>query len=73
VILKLAQAGDPVLRQSAAPLSRAEILSDPIQQLIESMKETMRGAPGVGLAAPAWSSVSVLVGSVKPPGGGDVF
>jgi peptide deformylase len=52
VILKLAQAGDPVLRHSARTLSRAEILSDPIQQLIESMKETMRDAPGVGLAAP---------------------
>jgi peptide deformylase len=44
--------GEPVLRQQARPLSSEEILSDEIQRLIESMKETMRDAPGVGLAAP---------------------
>lgn len=52
MILKLVQAGDPVLRQAARPLSREEILSPPIRLLIESMKETMHDAPGVGLAAP---------------------
>jgi peptide deformylase len=52
VILKLAQAGEPVLRQAARPLSPGEILGDSIRLLIESMKETMRDAPGVGLAAP---------------------
>ncbi len=52
MILKLAQAGNPVLRQAARALSRNEILSEPVQLLIESMKETMHDAPGVGLAAP---------------------
>src|SRR4029079_5853661 len=50
--LKLQQGGEPVLRQVAQPLSPEEILSEPIQGLIESMRATMRDAPGVGLAAP---------------------
>jgi peptide deformylase len=44
--------GEPVLRQQARPLSVEEIRSAPLQQLIELMRETMRDAPGVGLAAP---------------------
>jgi peptide deformylase len=52
VRLKIVQAGEPVLRQSARALTRHEILGDEIQRLIRDMKETMRDAPGVGLAAP---------------------
>jgi len=52
VRLKIVQAGEPVLRQVARPLTRQEILGDEIQRLIQDMKETMRDAPGVGLAAP---------------------
>ena len=50
--LKIVQAGEPVLRQTGRALSPAEIALPPIQQLIEHMRETMRDAPGVGLAAP---------------------
>ena len=50
--LELVQAGDPVLRQVARPLSSQEVVSAPIRELIESMREIMRKAPGVGLAAP---------------------
>ncbi len=50
--LKIVQIGDPVLRQVARALSQEEILSPRIQKLIQDMKETMRSAPGVGLAAP---------------------
>jgi peptide deformylase len=50
--LKIVQAGDPVLREAARPLTAAEITSGEIQQLIDLMRETMRDAPGVGLAAP---------------------
>jgi peptide deformylase len=46
------QAGEPVLRQAARPLTRQEILGDEIQRLIRDMRETMYDAPGVGLAAP---------------------
>jgi peptide deformylase len=52
VKLKIVQVGDPVLRQPARPLSKAEIRSASIKQLVELMRETMRDAPGVGLAAP---------------------
>jgi peptide deformylase len=52
VRLKIVQAGEPVLRSKARALTAQEIASDEIQQLIEHMKETMRDAPGVGLAAP---------------------
>lgn len=50
--LKIVQAGEPVLRQSARSLSHHEILCDEIQRLIHDMRETMHDAPGVGLAAP---------------------
>jgi peptide deformylase len=50
--LKIVQAGDPVLRQAARPLTPGEVQGPEIQQLIELMRETMRDAPGVGLAAP---------------------
>lgn len=50
--LKIVQAGDPVLRTPARMLSRDEIAGRAIQRLVEDMRETMREAPGVGLAAP---------------------
>lgn len=50
--LKIMQVGERVLRQSARPLSIEEIRSEAVQRLIELMRETMRDAPGVGLAAP---------------------
>jgi peptide deformylase len=52
VILKLCEAGEIVLRRKCRELTRGEIVSAPIQELIASMFETMRAAPGVGLAAP---------------------
>ncbi len=50
--LEIVQAGDPVLRKKGRLLTRDEIASEAIQQLIVAMRETMREAPGVGLAAP---------------------
>ena len=50
--LTICQVGEAVLRRKARPLSKDEIPGDYIQDLIESMRETMRDAPGVGLAAP---------------------
>jgi len=52
VRLKIVQAGEPVLRQTGRALTAAEIALPAIQQLIEFMRDTMRDAPGVGLAAP---------------------
>ena len=50
--LQIAQIGEEVLRAPARELSREEILSARTQELIAHMRDTMRNAPGVGLAAP---------------------
>jgi peptide deformylase len=50
--MKIVQVGDPVLRQEARTLTKEEIRSREIQDLIAAMRETMYDAPGVGLAAP---------------------
>lgn len=50
--LKILQTGEPVLRQSARPLTAEEITHPSLQDLIAHMRDTMRDAPGVGLAAP---------------------
>ncbi len=48
----IVQTGDPVLREQSRPLTKEEITSPSIQELIELMRVTMHEAPGVGLAAP---------------------
>jgi peptide deformylase len=48
----IVQAGNPILRQRALSLTVEQIRSREIQKLIESMRECMHEAPGVGLAAP---------------------
>jgi peptide deformylase len=52
MLREICQAGEMVLRQPSRPLTPEEIVSPAIQDLIASMFETMRAAPGVGLAAP---------------------
>ena len=50
--LKVIQAGELALREVARTLTTDEVNSAATQQLIDLMRETMRDAPGVGLAAP---------------------
>ena len=64
--LKIVQAGDPVLRRRSRELSKDEIRSSQIQQLIELMRDTMREAPGVGLAAPQ-VGVSMQLAVIEDP------
>jgi peptide deformylase len=52
MLLKIVQVGEPGLRAPSRELSKDQILSPAIQNLIEYMRETVRDAPGVGLAAP---------------------
>jgi peptide deformylase len=52
MLLKIVQTGMPVLRQVGRILTPEQIRSAEVQSLIELMRETMRDAPGVGLAAP---------------------
>ena len=50
--LEIVQVGGPVLRHVARHLTLEELASSEIQELIGHMRDTMRAAPGVGLAAP---------------------
>jgi peptide deformylase len=52
MVLKIVQVGEAVLRQVGRELSTEEIRSEKIQNLIAMMHDTLRDAPGVGLAAP---------------------
>ena len=61
-IRKIAQMGEPVLRERAREVSRAELLSEPMQVLLDDMVETMRDADGAGIAAPqVYESVRLCV------------
>ena len=64
--LKIVQAGEPVLRAQARQLTYKEIFSDEMQRLIRDMRETMRDAPGVGLAAPQVGVALQLVVILNP-------
>jgi peptide deformylase len=48
----IVQAGHPVLRAPAAPVPPELFDTDRLHQLVATMVEVMRKAPGVGLAAP---------------------
>jgi peptide deformylase len=52
VIREIVQAGHPALRKQAVPVDPAWIGTPEFVQLVKDMVETMRDAPGVGLAAP---------------------
>jgi peptide deformylase len=52
MLLKMYQVGQPILRKAAKPLTRDELSSKTVQDVIDFMIATLRDAPGVGLAAP---------------------
>ena len=65
-IRKIAQLGEPVLRQRARPLEPSELVLPSICRLIEDMVETMRDADGAGLAAPQiYESLQLVVIEVR--------
>jgi peptide deformylase len=51
MILKVARLGHPVLRMRAQPVAPERITGAEFQRLLDDMVETMRAAPGAGLAA----------------------
>jgi len=51
-MVDIVQTGNPVLRKKARQLAIEEIRSDIVQDIIVCMRDTMRKAPGIGLAAP---------------------
>jgi len=62
-ILPIRIAGDPVLREKA---KKVKNIDASIQKLIDDMIDTMRSAPGVGLAAPQ-VGVSLRVVVIETP------
>jgi peptide deformylase len=64
---KIVQVGDPVLRQRAREVTRDELATPAMQHMIATMRDTMRDAPGVGLAAPQIGESLQLVVIEDPP------
>ena len=52
MLLKIYQAGQPVLRKKAKAVSKNSLARKQTQELIDLMIATLRDSPGVGLAAP---------------------
>lgn len=52
MLLKLYQAGQPILRKPAKRVTRQQLVTQSTQAVIDFMVATLRDAPGVGLAAP---------------------
>lgn len=52
MLLKIYQAGQPILRKEAKLVSKETLASQRTQELIDLMIKTLRDSPGVGLAAP---------------------
>jgi peptide deformylase len=66
--LRVAQLGQPVLRQKAVEMSPEEIASAAFQEFLDQMHETLRAAEGAGLAAPqVFVSRRVFLAAVLPP------
>jgi peptide deformylase len=65
-IRKIAQLGEPVLRQRAKELALTELGTPSFKQLVGDLIETMRDADGAGLAAPQiYESVRVVAIEVR--------
>jgi peptide deformylase len=78
--LKIAQLGQPVLRQPTEEVSAGELHSTAFQQLIDDMLETLAQEKGAGLAAPqVFESKRLFLAAILPrddpeaPPGVEVF
>jgi peptide deformylase len=70
--LKIAQLGQPVLRQRAVEVSLDEIRSPQFQQFLDDMLATLAEARGAGLAGPqVFAGKRVFLAGVLPPAGED--
>lgn len=66
--LKIAQLGQPILRERAEEVEVEAIRTADFQAFVDAMTETMRAAGGVGLAAPqVFAKARVFIASVLPP------
>jgi peptide deformylase len=68
VALKIAQLGQPILRQVAADVPPAEILNSDFQAFLDEMDATLQEAQGAGLAAPqVFAGRRIFLAAVLPP------
>jgi len=66
-LLKIARLGNPIIRETAESISKEELNTQSLQNLIDAMIETMRDADGVGIAAPqVHVSKRIIVIEVSP-------
>src|SRR5262249_53321781 len=66
--LKVAQLGQPVLRQVAAEVPLEKIADPEFQRFLAEMAETLTEQKGVGLAAPqVFVSQRVFLAAILPP------
>src|SRR5436309_15764526 len=66
--LKIAQLGQPALRQVAEQVPAVEIRTPEFQQFLEDMRETLEEAKGAGLAGPqVFARRRVFLAAVLPP------
>tara|TARA_Y100000816_G_scaffold284560_1_gene262896 strand:+ start:566 stop:1126 length:561 start_codon:yes stop_codon:yes gene_type:complete len=61
---KILKLGNPILRLTAKELTKEEILSSEIQELIPKMWDVMKNAGGIGLAAPQ-IGISIQLAVIK--------
>jgi peptide deformylase len=67
MVLKIAQLGQPVLRQPAQEVSAEEIETPAFQQLIDDMLATLESEKGAGLAGPqVFTSKRLFLARVLP-------
>jgi peptide deformylase len=65
-IRKIAQLGEPILRQRARTLEPDELNGSYVERLLSDMVDTMRDADGAGLAAPqVYESLQLVVIEVR--------
>ena len=62
--LQILKLGNPILRLTAKELTKEEILSSEIQELIPKMWSVMKEAGGIGLAAPQ-IGISIQLAVIK--------
>ncbi len=70
--LKIAQLGQPILRQVTNEVAAADIASPQFQQFLQEVLATLRHAQGAGLAAPqVYSDQRFFLAAILPPSGED--
>jgi peptide deformylase len=68
MLLKIAQLGQPILREVAQEVTGAELQDPAFQQFLADLHETLENARGVGLAGPqVFSSRRVFLAKILPP------